>query len=333
MITETLKFSDAIELAKLGSEPLSVLLGNGFSRACRDDTFNYGSLWDRADFTLTGEKVEIEEAMNSKDFETVIRRLDRCANLLAVYGGDSEIIGQIEADSTAIRTGLAAAIARLHPAHAWTLDSEERRNVNEFLAHFTSLFTTNYDLLLYWAVNHAASQSVPKDDGFRGSYDNGFKWRLSNSQKIYYLHGAIHLFEESSVTTKAARQDGLIMDEIRDRIALQQHPLIVTEGSSIDKRVRIEESKYLSNCYDQLGSLSGALFIHGSSLSSNDEHLFNQITREESGITTLFVSVRPGSSEAQIRVRAHDLSKKRRSNGGTPLKLHFYDAESAHVWR
>jgi hypothetical protein len=33
-----------------GSKPPHLLLGNGFSRACRDDIFSYDSLFDRADF-------------------------------------------------------------------------------------------------------------------------------------------------------------------------------------------------------------------------------------------------------------------------------------------
>lgn len=331
MSTETMTFSEAISQATQNGQRLAVLLGNGFSRAYRNETFNYDSLWDRAQFSLTGDKADVEEVMNSKDFETVIRRLDRAARVLALYGGDSAIVEEIEADSAAIRTGLAAAIAHLHPEHAWIMNAQERRHVEDFLTHFTSLFTTNYDLLLYWATIHSEQNSASKDDGFRGSHDNGFFWRQQGSQNVHYLHGAIHLFEKASSTEKVSRKGGLIIDAIRDRIAAQQHPLIVTEGISRDKLARIEESEYLSHCYDALGRISGALFIYGSSLSSNDEHLFNQITRKESLVTSLYISVRPGSSD-QVRVLAHALSKKRQSNAGVPITVHFYDAASAHVW-
>ena len=49
MPVEILDFNTAVARAHHDGH-VHALLGNGFSRACRDDIFSYGALFDRADF-------------------------------------------------------------------------------------------------------------------------------------------------------------------------------------------------------------------------------------------------------------------------------------------
>jgi hypothetical protein len=47
---ELMSFSDAIARSRSNGKP-HVLLGNGFSIACRPDIFVYGKLFEQADFS------------------------------------------------------------------------------------------------------------------------------------------------------------------------------------------------------------------------------------------------------------------------------------------
>jgi hypothetical protein len=65
-----------------------LLLGNGFSIACRADIFHYGSLYDQADFTGVPELEAVFAALATKDFEAVVRTLESAATILPAYIAD-----------------------------------------------------------------------------------------------------------------------------------------------------------------------------------------------------------------------------------------------------
>lgn len=84
MSIKVLSFSDAIGLAA-SSGHMHALLGNGFSRACRDDIFSYGALFDRAEFKdLSPYSRAAFDALGTTDFEVVIRALKHAAALVRV---------------------------------------------------------------------------------------------------------------------------------------------------------------------------------------------------------------------------------------------------------
>ena len=62
-----------------------LLLGNGFSIACRPNIFHYGSLFAQADFSAVPEVARVFEALGTQDFEAVIRVLESAARILPVY--------------------------------------------------------------------------------------------------------------------------------------------------------------------------------------------------------------------------------------------------------
>lgn len=79
-----LEFNHAIAEAKGRYGKIHALLGNGFSRACRDDIFAYGALFDRADFSaLSTSAREAFDALSTHDFEIVVHTLRQAARLLA----------------------------------------------------------------------------------------------------------------------------------------------------------------------------------------------------------------------------------------------------------
>ena len=58
-----------------------LLLGNGFSIACRADIFHYGSLFEQADFSAVPEVAAVFAALGTQDFEVAIRSLENSARM------------------------------------------------------------------------------------------------------------------------------------------------------------------------------------------------------------------------------------------------------------
>lgn len=146
-------------------------------------------------------------------------------------------------------------------------------------------------------------------------------------------HGGLHLYDKGSELAKItwSRTGIPLIDQIRGSLDEGRYPLVVTEGTSTQKVTRILHSAYLNHAIRSFSKIGGALFIFGHSLAANDEHLLRRIA--DGRITRLYVSIYGDPRDevnAAIALRATDLAARRPVR--KPLVLHFYDAESAHVW-
>lgn len=107
------------EQAIANSEQFSkrhLLLGNGFSIACRADIFHYGSLYDQADFSGIPEVEAVFAALGTRDFEAVIRTLESAATILPAYvvdGGTAPT--KMREHATMLKEILVQTIAGNHP--------------------------------------------------------------------------------------------------------------------------------------------------------------------------------------------------------------------------
>src|SRR5258708_16869864 len=66
-----------------------LLLGNGFSIALRPDIFTYGSLYENADFSKPPHGTKLFKALETQDFEVVIKHLQDPAKLVELYSPSS----------------------------------------------------------------------------------------------------------------------------------------------------------------------------------------------------------------------------------------------------
>lgn len=315
------------------------LLGNGFSIACRRDIFAYGALFDRADFAPAGDLARLAfDALDTRDFEAVMRALRDAARLLEAHGGDGvRLAPEFRRAVDALRNVLVSTIATQHPDHPNEITPEQYFACRTFLSRFDCVYTLNYDLLLYWAVMQKEIGPSIKvgDDGFRTPEDGPatyVSWEVENSdgQDIFYLHGALHIFDAGAELQKYTwiNTGRRLTEQIREALEQDSYPLIVAEGRSDQKKAKIMHSNYLSRGYRSLPKVSGAMFLHGHSLASNDDHILRLI---KGGKTKhLFISVfgDPDSETNQeIIQRGLTLAGSRGAR-----KIDFYDAASAGVW-
>ncbi|MCG8671531.1 MAG: DUF4917 family protein [Pseudomonadales bacterium] len=338
-----LTFTQAIDQSQKYTKR-HALLGNGFSISCRPDIFVYGKLFERADFSDLSPSAKLAfEALDTQDFEKVIKVLrDASAVLTAYKGSPTTLIQQLQKDADGLREVLVQAIASSHPEWPGEIDDAEYKSCRKFLSNFDSVYTLNYDLLLYWAVMHDDDNEtkIKSDDGFRTS-ENDFDseyvvWEAGTSrgQNIWYLHGALHVFDAGAEIQKYTwiNTGQRLIEQIRDALERSYFPLFVAEGTSMEKLDRIMHSEYLAKGKRSFSSIGGALFIHGHSLAANDEHFLKAI--EKGKTRHLYVGLfgdENSSANKAIKARAQLIASNRAKS--KPLDVSFYDSESAHVWR
>jgi hypothetical protein len=132
-----------------------LLLGNGFSIACRPDIFLYGKLYENADFSKLSPTAKFAfEALATQDFERVIKALRDTQKILSAYGAPSSLSATLENDADSLRELLVQTIAASHPAWPGEITEPEYKNCREFISNFDNIYTFNYDLLLYWTQMH-----------------------------------------------------------------------------------------------------------------------------------------------------------------------------------
>lgn len=318
------------------------LLGNGFSIACRPDIFVYGRLFERADFSdLSPAAQHAFHALNTQDFERVIKALRDSSYLVDLYANSQpELAKAMQKDAEGLREVLVNAIANSHPGNPNDITEGEYTACRQFLSHFDSIYTLNYDLLLYWVQMHTEEGARPtSDDGFR-TPDDDFEsayvvWEphQSHGQNSWFLHGALHVFDSGSEIQKYTWiNTGIrLIDQIRDALARDLFPLFVAEGSSEEKLARIKHSDYLAKAYRSFSEIGGALFVYGHSLAENDRHFLRRI--EKGKLKHLYVGIYGGPDKddnKEIMRRANALASNRAPS--KPLKVSFYDADTATVW-
>lgn len=340
-MTKVISFQTAIkETTKLGKPP-HILLGNGFSRACRDGIFAYRALFDRADFgKLSANGRRAFEKLKTTDFEVVIRALRNAAILCELYNGKKDALSkQLRDDADGLREVLAAAVAHSHPARPNDIFDDEYRACRNFLVNFNNIYTLNYDLLLYWTVMHEELEpKVKADDGFRSPEEQEVdyvSWEIGNTNKqnIHYLHGALHLFDAGSELKKYtwSRTGIALIDQIRASLEEDMYPLVVAEGEASQKKTKIDHSNYLSRSYRSFLAIGGSLFVHGFSMGESDSHLVKAIAKGK--VSELYVSLHGDpNSKANLRIIDKVTRMPNARASRYPLSYSFYDSASANVW-
>lgn len=339
VIRDILTFDQA--LARHESGRLHVLLGNGFSRAWRDDIFAYDALFDRADFaSLSPSAQRAFATLATTDFEVVMRALRHASSLVQLYDPPSSALAdQLRSDAVGLREVLVKAIAGSHPDRPHDISADAYARCKRFLAHFGTIYTVNYDLLLYWALMQEDIEPyVPCDDGFRTpeegpqEYVSWDPWK-SFSQNVHYLHGALHIFDSGLEIQKYtwSNTSVALVDQIRDALATNKYPLFVAEGESSQKLKHIKHSDFLSRAHKSFANIGGTLVVYGHSFAENDEHILRRL--DGSKVRLLLVGVHGDpESDANVMIRERSQALAAARPAERALEVVYFQTDSVEVW-
>jgi hypothetical protein len=283
-----------------------LLLGNGLSINVWPG-FMYTALFDHARYAgLTDEDLELFEG--TPNFERVLGDLLTAIRVLEIVGLDSDPLYE---RYRRIQLALGHAIREVH-LNRDRVPGATRQAIRDELCEYEWIFTTSYDLIIYWAMGYGGAWK-PFIDGFKYGGRCEFDTRRfkvwQNEIPVFFLHGALHLVVGGNGVTWKLRRT--LLDTILDQFGQpipgdpQARPLLVTEGSARDKLRAIEGNDYLSFVLGRLRELALPLVVFGSSLSPEDQHLVDALNEHPD--RPIAVSMRPSGTKRQRAAQQGDL--------------------------
>jgi len=300
-----------------------LLIGNGASCAVWDK-FKYPSLYEKAqsdhiEHQLSLEDIKIFEAMDTLDFERVLSDLWTTKIVCKALQQDFQSVHE---RYVSIQKALVEAIHDVHLP--WLSASEEvLRKIRDAVLPHQSIYTTNYDLLLYWSI---MTENTPRFKDYFWSNPGYFDIKdtkiFGEGKRILYLHGALHLVSLpfGLGTRKLTADRRSLLDQFGQSLRKGETPLIVTEGKASDKLASIRKSDYLSFAYEQFANHESDLVIFGHSLGKSDYHLIHAI--QQWGNRNIAISLRRGRARNVIarKAKLQELLPQ--------AQIHFFDAET-----
>lgn len=300
----------------------ALLLGNGFSGRIWPG-FSYDKLFEQAD-DLDDRELALFEALGTSNFESALEALSTTLTVVESYGLPT---GALLASYLRIQGALGCAVRAVHVE--WrVLPDEALDAIQKELLRHRSVFTTCYDLLVYWGMACGDGFSS-LGDGFWGKplchRANHGSLESMGKIPVYYLHGALHLSARSDGRTGKHHRS---LSAVLEKFGLplpddpRSRPLLVTEGSSQHKLRVIEGNGYLTFCREALTRCSYPIVAFGFSFSEQDRHIAEAINQHAD--RPVAVSMRSlDQSKAELKARQSVIQSLLHTDD-----LYFYDPSS-----
>lgn len=331
---------------------VNLLLGNGFSMAYNPAIFSYNALAGKISSDEDSTLKTLFDTIKTSNFEDVMQSLDILLKLANAFGADGKFIQSIKDAYSKLQVRLINTIEKIHPEHVFKLTSNEIELCGNFLVPFLSksksgkVFSTNYDLLLYWVLMRYEdlSKSMTHSDGFgKERIDEGGQYTTaidrvysdeliwggnSETQNIFYLHGALHLFDNRTQIIKERYDGTYIMDKIHQRLIKNQYPIFVTAGTGDEKLNHIMHNGYLADAYNHLKSISGSLITVGFGFGEYDKHIIQAIKAAASQslddcLRSVYVGVFNDGDREHIQKIANEFG----------CKVNTFDSSKMKIWK
>jgi hypothetical protein len=340
---EIFTYDEVIERLNKKNRIKHLLLGNGFSMAYDSNIFSYNALSkfiEESDDTFVK---TLFTTINTRNFEQIMRQLTLSKNIILAFGGDKELIEKLDHAMSVLKRSLLNAVKSLHPEHVFSI-SEDKCNtcanfLKEYLGNGSKVFSTNYDILLYWVLMR--NQLPNAIDGFGRDAIETDEWRPEeeiqyselrwgkhkDEQNIFYLHGALPFFDCGIEVVKEEYDGNFILENIKKRMENGQYPIFVTAGDGNEKLNHIVHNQYLLNCYENLCSINGSLITFGFNFGDYDDHIINAInaaTKQDisSRLWSIYIGVFSESDIQHINQIEHKFN----------CKVHLFDSRTINIW-
>ena len=322
----------------------ALILGNGASIALHP-SFKYKSLWRNAigDELISAEIQSLAKRLKTGvNFELLLRQLWIAEIVDDHFKIDAN---KIEEAYTELREGLIKTVREIHCSHD-TVISDLRKAI-PFLRNFKTIFSLNYDLLVYWAI--MASNDSKDDHMFKDCFKYRYfrkDWKEVISEcsdnracaLVFYPHGALQFVQDENGTDKKIDRVDSYKDLLDKVLSCWKEdpsilPLFVAEGDSSEKMRSIRRSSYLSTVYYEALPRSGRnLVIYGWSMNKKvDGHLLEQIGKGEYERLAIAVH-RPTTLNITDYITDYINQTDLMLRGFGITDITYFDAESEGSW-
>lgn len=340
-------FNDVFKSIKKNEDrDFHLLLGNGFSMAYDQAIFSYNALHDFIKNLNDAELSKILAVIETRNFEMIMQQLDNLLSLIDAFDGGKKLKTKIESARNKLKNSLLEAVKALHPEHVFKVPEVKSKECSKFLNIFLGrggkVFSTNYDLLLYWILMR--NEVVEHVDGFGRDAENfepgidpediiwsDLYWgRNKEKQNVFYVHGALPFFDVGTEVVKEEYEyNTYLLEKISERMDRGEYPIFVTAGNGKDKLAHIMHNHYLSYCYDNLSEITGSLVTFGFNFGPYDEHIIEAINRAAKNGRKEFpklLSLYIGVYSKQDQQHIEKIENKFKT------KVHIFDSKTANVW-
>ncbi|MBU3011121.1 DUF4917 family protein [Polaribacter vadi] len=347
-IEELPSYKDVCEYLKKKKRTKHLLLGNGFSMSYDSEIFSYNALYSFIENLDNEVLTKLFNIINTKNFELVMQQIDNFIQMAEAFSSDKSFTEKLRIANKELQESLINAIKELHPEHVFEVPDEKSESCFKYLSDFLDnsgkIFSTNYDLLLYWVLMRNSSKNAI--DGFGKELENEedvkrgaepefseLTWGPNKSeQSVFYVHGALHLFDSGiDIIKEIYSNNTYLLENIKKRLDNKHYPIFVTAGNGEEKLNHISHNKYLTDTYDELSSISGSLVTFGFNFGEYDNHIiealnkaskFNKENRNTGKLFSIYIGV---YSESDLK-HIESIQDK------FDCKVNIYNASTAKIW-
>lgn len=338
-------YEEVVNYLKKNDRKKHLIMGNGFSMAYDPKIFSYNALYDFIEKLDDPVLSVLFKAINTKNFELVMRQLDNFIEVTKALGSEELLVKLIHAHKL-LQKSLIDAITDLHPEHVFNVDEAKSISCYTYLQDYLSnqgkVFSTNYDLLLYWvlmrneakmAIDGFGRELLNPDEVQKGAEQewSDLLWgKHKGEQSVYYVHGTLPIFDNGiDIEKEVYRDHEYLMTNIRKRLAKKEYPIFVTAGNGKEKLNHIMHNKYLTFCYEQLSQIQGSLVSFGFNFGEYDEHIIEAINKAakygaKSGekLHSIYIGVYSQEDLEHVKKIVHKFK----------CKVNVYDSKTAKIW-
>ena len=173
-----------------------------------------------------------------------------------------------------------------------------------------------------------------------------------DKQTLYYLHGALHLFQNTEYLEKYVcknmgnnsrnnipnNNNPPLIVQIQSSIKGGKLPLFITEGSKKQKQSRIQNNAYLDNVFSSLKEVSqngGNIFVYGHSLRKEDHYVFERIFSCKNKDSEFALNMYIGYYDDQDKSNKETIISGWDNNShyqNKNIKFYLFDSTEVKVW-
>lgn len=339
-----MKYEEVCKYLSSKNRTPNLLIGNGFSIAYNPNIFSYNSLSKYVGTTGNADLQKLFSIISTSNFEQIMKELSLFSKIAQTFDARSSLINKLENLSNSLKENLIKAVEDSHPENVFSIPDDKLKACSEFLTYYTSnkgkIFSTNYDLLLYWVLMRSNNKNCI--DGFGRDIENDtseyipdedlefseLRWgKHKDSQNIFYLHGALHIFDMVSEIVKQEYDGNYLLDKIKHLMNKGSYPIFVTAGDGDEKLNHIMHNYYLAYCYDKLTRITGSLIVYGFNFGDYDEHIIRAINKAaQQGRANQLRSIYIGVYSDEDKKHIESIESKFK------CKVHIFDSKTANVW-
>ena len=353
-----LSYEDCLQEANETGFIKHLLLGNGFSVAYDQSVFSYKSLKKH----LSKPYQDILTTLGTDDFEKAIEYINKNPKIL--HKGSETLNFKWEF--------LKVILNNAHPKNSLKVRDKWKLECTDFLYAFDEIFTTNYDLLLYWVTvlnpdkfkdgfYSQKKKTLESEESSKKTLIWKKKTKNSKATNIWYLHGALHLYNlnrdiniskmdmetirynikkwDPNIIKYTYEDNNPLIKQIQDRFFQNLEPLIIMEGNSDSKYGHIIINEYLSTANYKFGlnqvpylqreehiiteKYQRCLFVFGQDLKEDsDAHILRSILLNTSKIYCGLFDMSTAEQKYQL------LTKYLHAT----CEINFYDTSKMDIW-